>query len=283
MGESLGGQAALVTGGGSGIGLACARHLIRDGASVTLMGRSEDRLRSAADTLAPEAAGGAEVRWSAGDTSSEDDVARAVAAASEVTGALQLVVASAGTGTMGPVVATSMSEWERVLSVNLTGTFLAIKHAAPVLARAGGGSIVAISSIAAPLTHPYMAPYSVSKAGIETLVRNAADELGHAGVRVNAVRPGLVPTELADPLVADEQVLDDYLAQMPLAPARHGRRHRGRGALPPRTGVLVGHRPGARDRRRPHLAARTGHRALGPSGLWGGYGFALMDDCAHQR
>jgi NAD(P)-dependent dehydrogenase (short-subunit alcohol dehydrogenase family) len=103
-----------------------------------------------------------------------------------------------------------------VLDVNLTGTFLAIKHGAAAAARSGGGSIVAISSIAAPLTHPYMAPYSVSKAGIETLVRNAADELGRAGVRVNAVRPGLVPTELADPLVSDEQVTADYLAQMPL-------------------------------------------------------------------
>jgi NAD(P)-dependent dehydrogenase (short-subunit alcohol dehydrogenase family) len=143
-------------------------------------------------------------------------MAAAVAAAAEITGGLHMVVAAAGTGTMGPVVSTSMGEWDRVLNVNLTGTFLTIKHAAPVLARAGGGSIVAISSIAGPLTHPYMAPYSVSKAGIETLVRNAADELGRAGVRVNAVRPGLVPTELADPLVADDQVKADYLAQMPL-------------------------------------------------------------------
>src|SRR5581483_9373670 len=70
--------------------------------------------------------------------------------------------------------------------------------------------------IAAPLTHRFMAPYSVSKAGVETVVRNAADELGPAGVRVNAVRPGLVPTELADPLVQDGQVRADYLAQMPL-------------------------------------------------------------------
>jgi NAD(P)-dependent dehydrogenase (short-subunit alcohol dehydrogenase family) len=216
MADSLAGQAGLVTGGGSGIGLACARHLVRDGASVTLMGRSDDRLRSAADALVGDAAAGAQVHWVAGDASSEDDIAAAVASASKVTGELQLVVASAGTGTMGPVVATSMSEWARVLDVNLTGTFLTIKHTAPVIARAGGGSIVAISSIAGPLTHPYMAPYSVSKAGIETLVRNAADELGRAGVRVNAVRPGLVPTELADPLVADEQVRADYLAQMPL-------------------------------------------------------------------
>jgi NAD(P)-dependent dehydrogenase (short-subunit alcohol dehydrogenase family) len=216
MGDSLAGQAGLVTGGGSGIGLACARHLVRDGASVTLMGRSEDRLRSAAQALESDIAAGAKVQWVAGDASSEDNITSAVEAATSLTGALQLVVASAGTGTMGPVVATSMSEWERVLTVNLTGTFLTIKHAAPALARAGGGSIVAISSIAGPLTHPYMAPYSVSKAGVETLVRNAADELGRAAVRVNAVRPGLVPTELADPLVADEQVQADYLAQMPL-------------------------------------------------------------------
>jgi NAD(P)-dependent dehydrogenase (short-subunit alcohol dehydrogenase family) len=180
------------------------------------MGRSEDRLRSAAEALEPDLAGGAKVQWVAGDASSEDDMTTAVEVAAGMTGALQLVVASAGTGTMGPVVATSMSEWERVLTVNLTGTFLTIKHSAPVLARSGSGSIVAISSIAGPLTHPYMAPYSVSKAGIETLVRNAADELGRAGVRVNAVRPGLVPTELADPLVADDQVQADYLAQMPL-------------------------------------------------------------------
>jgi NAD(P)-dependent dehydrogenase (short-subunit alcohol dehydrogenase family) len=217
MGESLTGQAALITGGGSGIGLGCARYLVRDGASVMLLGRSEDRLRSAVESLAGDAAGDVEVRWTAGDASSEDEVSAAVASAEEAFGALHMVVASAGTGTMGPVVSTPISEWERVLDVNLTGTFLTIKHTAPVLARAGGGSIVAISSIAGPLTHPYMAPYSVSKAGIETLVRNAADELGHAGVRVNAVRPGLVPTELADPLVADEQVRADYIAQMPLA------------------------------------------------------------------
>jgi NAD(P)-dependent dehydrogenase (short-subunit alcohol dehydrogenase family) len=216
MGDSLAGLAGLITGGGSGIGLACARHLVRDGASVTLMGRSKDRLQAAADAVATDVSGDAKVQIVAGDASSEEDMATAVESASTVTGALQLVVASAGTGTMGPVVATSMSEWERVLNVNLTGTFLTIKHAAPALARGGGGSIVAISSIAGPLTHPYMAPYSVSKAGIETLVRNAADELGRAGVRVNAVRPGLVPTELADPLVSDERVRADYLAQMPL-------------------------------------------------------------------
>ena len=84
------------------------------------------------------------------------------------------------------------------------------------MVRAGGGSFVGISSIAAPLTHRFMSVYCVSKAGLETLVRTAADELGPAGVRVNAVRPGLVPTELAAALDDDPEVRSDYLAQMPL-------------------------------------------------------------------
>jgi NAD(P)-dependent dehydrogenase (short-subunit alcohol dehydrogenase family) len=212
----LAGTGAFITGGGSGIGLGGARHLLRDGATVTLMGRDEGRLAKAASALSAEAPSGAEVRTVAGDTASEADVQRAVEVAAEGQG-LHWAVLSAGTGTMGPVIATPLEEWERVLSTNLTGAFLALKHAGAAIARSGGGAIVAISSIAAPLTHPYMAPYCVSKTGLESLVRNAADELGRAGVRVNAIRPGLVQTELADPLLSDEQVLADYLAQMPIS------------------------------------------------------------------
>jgi NAD(P)-dependent dehydrogenase (short-subunit alcohol dehydrogenase family) len=208
----LRGRTALITGGGSGLGLGAASWLVRDGASVMLMGRTQARLDEAASSLGSDAS----VGTFAGDVASEDDVAAAVAAAVALGGGLHMAVASAGTGTMGPVIATPLSEWDRVMSINLTGTFFTIKHAGGAIAASGGGAIVAISSIAAPLTHRYMAPYSVSKAGIETLVLNAADELGVAGVRVNAIRPGLVPTELADPLVTDPQVVDDYIAQMPL-------------------------------------------------------------------
>ena len=210
------GTGALITGGGSGIGLAGARYLLRDGATVTLVGRDEKRLETGAASLAADTPKGAEVRTVSADTSDEDDVQRAVAVAAEGTG-LHWAVLSAGTGTMAPVVATPLSEWERVLATNLTGAFLAMKHAASAIAASGGGAIVAISSIAGPLTHPYMAPYCVSKAGLETLVRNAADELGRAGVRVNAIRPGLVRTELADPLLSDDAVVADYLAQMPIS------------------------------------------------------------------
>jgi NAD(P)-dependent dehydrogenase (short-subunit alcohol dehydrogenase family) len=94
---------------------------------------------------------------------------------------------------------------------------LTIKHAAPPMARAGGGSIVAISSIAAPLTHRYLGAYCVAKAGVDMLVRVAADELGPSGVRVNSVRPGLVDTELVAAITATPAVLDSYLEQMPIS------------------------------------------------------------------
>ena len=213
----LTGQAALITGGGSGIGLGCARHLLRDGASVTLAGRSQDRLDTAAAELRAEAPDGAEVRTVACDVANEDDVAAAVAAATEITGGLQHCVASAGTGTIGPVIALPAEQWHQVIGINLTGAFFTLKHAGEAMVRSGGGAFVGISSIAAPLTHPFMAAYCVSKAGLEALVRTAADELGRANVRVNAVRPGIVPTELAAPLEQDPAVLADYLAQMPLS------------------------------------------------------------------
>jgi NAD(P)-dependent dehydrogenase (short-subunit alcohol dehydrogenase family) len=213
----LSGQAALITGGGSGIGLGCARHLLRDGASVTLAGRSQDRLDAAVDELRAQAPEGAEVRAITCDVTNEDEVAAAVAAATAVTGALQHCVASAGTGTLAPVIAMPAELWEQVLGINLTGAFFTLKHAGEAMVRSGGGSFVAISSIAAPLTHPFMSAYCVSKAGLEALVRTAADELGRASVRVNAVRPGIVPTELAAPLEQDPAVLADYLAQMPIS------------------------------------------------------------------
>ena len=213
---SLAGKSALVTGGGSGIGLGCARALVRDGCHVTLMGRSETRLVEAAAALRTDAPAGISVEHSVGDVTSEDAVAAAVARAAAATGRLDIAVASAGAGAGGPLFATTVEMWRYTIDVNLTGTFLTIKHAGQRMAAGGGGAIVAISSIAGPLTHRFMAPYCASKAGLEMLVKVAADELGPLGIRCNAVRPGLVPTELADPLVQDATVVDDYLDQIPL-------------------------------------------------------------------
>ena len=215
--KPLEGKAALVTGGGSGIGLACARHLLRDGATVTIAGRNEDKLRAAVAELARDVPNAAAVRWVVCDVTDEAAVAAAVAHAAAPLGALHIAVANAGGGAGGPIFTTSVEAWRYVVDVNLTGTFLTVKHAGQAIGRAGGGAIVAISSIAGVLTHRFMAGYCASKAGLEMLIRVAADELGGLGVRANVVRPGLVPTDLAAPLVGEEEVVADYRAQMPIS------------------------------------------------------------------
>lgn len=212
----LAGRAGLVTGGGTGIGRACAEALVADGASVTLVGRRADVLEAAAAELAAGAPAGAEVRWAAADVADEDQVAAAVATAAEGHG-LDLAVLSAGTGTVGPLTALPLEEWKRVVDTNLTGSFLALKHAAAAMSATGrGGAIVAISSIAGERTHRWMAPYCASKAGLDALVQVAADELGRQGIRVCSVRPGVVSTELGDHLLGDPDIVADYLAQMPV-------------------------------------------------------------------
>jgi len=118
---------------------------------------------------------------------------------------------------MAPVATSERDSWWATVEVNVLGTFLTLKHAAPVMASSRGGSFVGVSSIAGIETHRYLSAYCVGKAGIDMLVRVAADELGPSGIRVNSVRPGLVDTEMVAGILATDQVLDDYLAQMPIA------------------------------------------------------------------
>jgi NAD(P)-dependent dehydrogenase (short-subunit alcohol dehydrogenase family) len=203
-------RAALITGGGSGIGLETARHLLRDGCAVTLMGRTEARVKEAAESL------GGNARWAVGDVADEEAVAAAVKVAN-TDGNLDVAVLAAGTGTGGPLLMSTLESWNAVLGTNLLGAFLTIKHAGQAMAANGGGAIVALSSIAGVRTHRFMTEYCVSKAGLEMLVMNAADELGAMNIRINSVRPGLVPTDLSSGLTASENIVNDYLKQMPVS------------------------------------------------------------------
>ena len=212
MGLGLDGKGALVTGGGSGIGLGCARRLAAEGAVVTICGRSEERLAAAKDELEGD------VHTVACDVTDEAQVVAAVAAATEPTGSLDVVVASAGgSSTIGPLTQVDTQAFRDTMDLNVVGTFLALKHAAPVMVRGGGGSFIGISSIAGTTTHRWFGAYGPAKAGIEALVQMAADELGASNVRVNAIAPGLVETELVEAITAGGPVLDDYLDQMPIA------------------------------------------------------------------
>jgi len=211
MSRALAGQHVLVTGGGSGIGLAAAHAFARDGARVSLMGRSAEKLEAAAAGFDDPK----RVHVFPGDVARSEDVTRIVDEANAIE-PLTIAVANAGTGDIAPLVATDDDRWQQVLDTNLNGTYFLFKQAARVIGRAGGGALCAISSIAGVRTHRFMHAYCVSKAGIDMLVRTAADELGAAGVRVNSVCPGLVDTEIAQGLFGSEVVHRDYLDCMPL-------------------------------------------------------------------
>lgn len=210
--RELVGRVALITGGGSGIGLGIARALASAGARVALMGRDGAKLKRAVSELGAENACAVP-----GDVGDEADVLHAVQATEARFGRLDIGVNAAGTGTIGGVLDQSRDGWTETLRTNLDGAMYCVKHQAAAMTRQGrGGAIVNISSIAGVLTHRFMSAYCVSKAGLEMLTRCAADELGARGVRVNALRPGLVPTDLAGPLVEHPKLRDDYQARMPL-------------------------------------------------------------------
>ena len=218
-GSEVGGQSILVTGGGTGIGAGVAECLARGGAWVTICGRTAATLERTAQRLNAVVDREA-VRWLVGDVTDEGAVERVVQETVSWQGRFDGVVANAGGGgALAPLHLQDVRDFRRVMELNVTGTLLLMKHSVPRLASAGGGSFVAISSIAGQLTHPYFGAYTASKAGIEELVRNAADEYGAAGIRFNAVRPGLTITEMMSFLTEDSPIYQSYNENTPLGGA----------------------------------------------------------------
>ncbi|SJM59762.1 SDR family NAD(P)-dependent oxidoreductase [Gulosibacter sp. 10] len=211
--NTLPGRRVLITGGSGGLAVPTAELLLREGAVVTLFARNEEKLAKARAELEPVAAGN--LRVFAGDTTEEDDVRRAVEFAADGA-ALDGLVTCAGMSQQVPITEVGFEEWRKVVDLNLFGSFLAIREAAKAMCRQRSGTIVAFSSIAAAVTHRYVSAYSVSKEAVDSLVKNAADELGPWGIRVNSVRPGVILTEMSEDLVADEELAGDYVEQTPL-------------------------------------------------------------------
>jgi NAD(P)-dependent dehydrogenase (short-subunit alcohol dehydrogenase family) len=206
---SLVGVAALITGGEGRIGLACARRLAADGATVTICGCSEERLKLAADAY--------RLRYVIADVTDEEQIASALADAAS-SGPLRIVIASAGgSSSIGPVSQLNVAGWRATLELNATGTMLTLKYAAQEMARVGGGSFVAISSIAATTIHRWFGAYGPANAAVDNIVALAADELGGTGIRVNGIRPGIVESELVAGIADPGPVLHDYLACIPLS------------------------------------------------------------------
>ena len=210
---TVSGRSILVTGGGSGIGRGIAEALVADGADVTILGRNRERL----DATVIEIGGSGSVHAVSADITDEEQVAAAVAEVVERAGRLDGVVACAGgSETIGPVTQIDSAAWRNTVDLNVNGTMYTIKHAARELVRAGGGSIVAISSIASSNTHRWFGAYGVTKAAVDHLVQLAADELGASNVRVNGIRPGLTRTELVALVLDSPELSADYAAATPL-------------------------------------------------------------------
>lgn len=188
------GKVAVVTGAAQGIGLACAARLHKEGARVVLSDIQEGKVADAATTLDGS---GATALGVVTDVSKQQDVVELIGLAKQTFGRLDIMVNNAGISVGKSVLDLSEEELDRVLGVNLKGTFFGTQEAARVMVdQEGGGAIVNMSSMQALLAIPDRVPYGISKAGINQLTRIFAVALAKQNVRVNAVGPGTILTDL---------------------------------------------------------------------------------------
>ena len=192
----LKGQAAIVTGGASGIGAACAQTLAREGAKVMVTDIDDARGK---DLVAEITKAGGTAAYLHQDVTDETAWPGIVGAAEKQFGGLHIMVANAGIGIMVPIWDMTLADWRRQQAINLDGVFLSVKYAIPAMRRSGGkGSIVMISSVAGLRGSPGLAAYSATKGGVRLFAKSVAMECAQAGdkIRVNSVHPGIIDTPI---------------------------------------------------------------------------------------
>ena len=209
------GRRALVTGASSGIGRAAALELAAHGGRVAVNYRSE--AEDAEEMVEAILAAGGEGTVVHMDVSREDDVRRGFAEVVDAFGGLDVVVSNAGVEAPYLVVDMPLDEWERVIGVNLTGTFLTCREAARLMvAQGGGGAIVAITSVHDRMPWERFSHYAASKGGSKLFIESIAKELALDGIRVNAVAPGAIATAINQQILDDPEARRHVESQIPM-------------------------------------------------------------------
>src|SRR5256885_4749746 len=193
----LAGKVALITGGSRGMGAASARQFVAEGAKVVLGDILDDEGKALADEL------GEEARYVHLDVTNEDDWVTAVDTTEREFGALNVLVNNAGILRFGALEEEKLDDFRRVLDINLVGVLLGMRTAVPALRRAGGGSIVNLSSTEGLGASPFLSAYTASKFAVRGITKVAALELGPDKIRVNSVHPGGIDTPMT------REVMDD--------------------------------------------------------------------------
>jgi len=186
-------KVVLVTGGGRGIGRAIGLMLGRAGARVFLAARTESELETAAAEISRE---GGTAETMCGDISVEQDIVALFSGIKDAAGRLDVLVNNAGLGIYGPVAEFSAEDLDRVLTVNLRGTFLCCREAMKLMIPAGKGYVINISSVVGFRGYPDQAAYAAAKHGVMGLTKSLATEVQEHGIRVSAVLPGGVDTPM---------------------------------------------------------------------------------------
>jgi 3-oxoacyl-[acyl-carrier protein] reductase len=207
----LSGKVAVVTGGSRGIGLAVARALVQDGASVVVSGRDAARLESAVAEL--EALGGAVLAVTS-DASRREDADALIEATRERFGRIDVLVNNAGITRDQLLVRMKDDDWDRVMETNLRGVFLLTRAAGKAMMRQRSGRIINMASTAGAMGNAGQVNYSAAKAGVIGLTKAAARELAHWNILVNCVAPGLVETDMTAAIPAEAR--EALLQQVPL-------------------------------------------------------------------
>jgi NAD(P)-dependent dehydrogenase (short-subunit alcohol dehydrogenase family) len=218
-GKRLSSKVAIITGATGGIGEATAKLFLSEGAGVMLVGRSADKLRQTRDRLGVEAG----VAHFVAEADDEEAVAAAVKATLDAFDGVDILLANAGTeGKFNPIEALSRKDFEQVLNTNVIGVWLAMKYCVEPMKQRGGGSMIAMASIAGVIGSPTMAPYIASKHAVIGLVKTAALELGASRIRVNAIAPGPIDNRMVHSLESQyspdnpEAVRDDLNSKIAL-------------------------------------------------------------------